>query len=177
VIYCDIKVFRAAKLLVNHLKAKAPEHMFRQIETFITDLLGENSPKTLDEQEVRVACAALLVHCAKADGYQSEDEEQKLREILTKRFKLSSADTDTLIEEAQKREEDAVDIHTFTRILHANLDRDGRHQIVRFLWEITHADGNIDHNERSIVTLVASLLHVEVQDAVALRQDVTDNKS
>ena len=150
--------------------------MLRQIETFITDLLGDSPPQTLDEQEIRVACAALLVHCAKADGHQSEDEEQKLREILTRRFKLSSGETDTLIQEARRREADAVDIHRFTWVLHKNLDRAGRREIIRLLWEITHADGNIDHNERSVVTLVARLLHVEMQDAVSLRQDVTTNK-
>ena len=107
--------------------------MLRQIETFITDLLGDSPPQTLDEQEIRVACAALLVHCAKADGHQSEDEEQKLREILTGRFKLSSGETDTLIQEARRREADAVDIHRFTRVLHKNLDRAGRRDIIRLL--------------------------------------------
>lgn len=150
--------------------------MFLKIENFITDLLGENPPQNLDEQAIRLACAALLVHCAKADGYQSDEEGKMLRQILTRRFKLSSDDTETLIQEAEKREEDAVDVHRFTRVLHANLDRDGRHEIVRLLWEITLADGNIDYDERSMVTLVAGLLDVETQDAVALRHEVISAK-
>ena len=146
--------------------------MIRSIETFINDLLGDDPPQSLDEDHVQVACAALLVHCTRADGHQSEDEDRSLREILTKRFALSAKETEELIMVAARREKEAVDLHRFTRVLHENLDRDGRFEIVRLLWEITHADGKIDHSERSVVTLLAQLLHVEIHDAVALRRAV-----
>ncbi len=44
--------------------------------------------------------------------------------------------------------------------------------VVRLLWEISHADETIDQDERNLVTLVAGLLDVEIQEAVALRRDV-----
>ncbi len=146
--------------------------MLRNIETFINDLLGDDPPQSIDEEETQVACAALLVHCARADGHQSVEEERSMREILTKRFQLSSEETEELIKIASQQEKDAVDLHRFTRVLHENLDREGRLEIIRLLWALTHADGKIDHDERSVVTLVAQLLHVEVHDAVALRREV-----
>jgi uncharacterized tellurite resistance protein B-like protein len=146
--------------------------MLEKINTFIANLIGDNPLDRLGEAEMRVACAALLVHCAKADGYQSPEETARLREILTARYGLTGAEVDELIEEAERREAESVDVHKFTRVLHQNLDRAGRQEIVRLLWEISHADHNIDYDERRLVTLVAGLLDVEIHDAVALRRDV-----
>ncbi|MFM1815147.1 MAG: hypothetical protein RLZ98_1842 [Pseudomonadota bacterium] len=147
--------------------------MLKDIRNFISDLIGEAVPAVLDGEEERVACAALLVHAARIDGGLSEAEEAKAREILAGRFGLTSEETDTLISEAAAREAEAVDVHRFTRVLYRHLDREGRKEIVRLLWEITHADGSIDHEERGVVGLVARLLHVEVHDAVALRRSVS----
>ena len=42
--------------------------MFEKIQAVFADLLGDASPSSLEADEIRIACAALLVHCAKADG-------------------------------------------------------------------------------------------------------------
>ena len=146
--------------------------MLEKIQGLLADLLGETPPDALEGEEIRIACAALLVHCARADGYQSSAETAKLREILTAQYGLSGDDVDELIKEAERREAQAVDVHKFTRVLHRNLDRAGRQDIVRGLWEISHADALIDHDERRLVTLVAGLLDVEIHEAVQIRRDV-----
>lgn len=151
--------------------------MLRQFQTLIDDILGAAQAATLDEEEVPIACAALLVHCAKADGHRSSEEDAKLRELLAAHYGLSSGDTQALIDEAERREAQASDVHRFTRVLHEALDRDGRLAVVRLLWEISHADNSIDHDERTIVNLVASLLHVELADVVALRRHVAGRGS
>ncbi len=146
--------------------------MLQKIQGFLADLLGEEPPGSIGVDEVRIACAALLMHCARADGYQSPAETAKLRDILIGQYGLSDGEVDELVAEAEKREADAVDVHKFTRVLHRNLDRGGRQDIVRFLWEISHADELIDHDERRLVTLVAGLLDVEIHEAVQIRRDV-----
>lgn len=147
--------------------------MLRQISSFIDNLVSETPPAALDKDEIPVACAALLVHCAHADGHKSQVEDQKLCEVLTEHYGLAPKDAEVVIADAENRQAEAIDLHRFTRVLHRNLDRDGRMEIVRLLWEITHADGTIDHDERSAVALVARLMNVEVKDAVALRHNVT----
>jgi uncharacterized tellurite resistance protein B-like protein len=146
--------------------------MFEKIRAVLSDLMGEASPSSLEADEIRIACAALLVHCAKADGDQSPAETAKLREVLTGHYGLGDEEVDELVAEAERREAGAVDVHKFTRVLHRNLDRAGRMDVVRLLWGISHADETIDQDERNLVTLVAGLLDVEIQEAVALRRDV-----
>lgn len=146
--------------------------MLKHFKALIDDVLADNKPTGLSDDEVQLACAALLVHCAWADGDKSDAEDAKLREILGERYGLDRADTDTLIADAEQRVADTGDLHKFTWVLHQHLDRDGRLEVVRLLWEIGHADANIDHDERAAVNLVASLLDVEIADAVALRRRV-----
>lgn len=146
--------------------------MLKQFKALLDDVLSDQKPTGLSDEEVQIACAALLVHCALADGHKSEVEDAKLRAVLAERYSLSAEDVRALIDDAEQRAADAGDLHKFTWVLHQNLDRDGRLEVVRLLWEIGHADDNIDHDERAAVNLVASLLDVELADAVALRRRV-----
>ncbi|MFY0615778.1 MAG: TerB family tellurite resistance protein [Hyphomicrobiaceae bacterium] len=146
--------------------------MLKHFKSLIDDVLGDQKPTGLSAEEVQIACAALLVHCANADGHRSDVEDSKLRAVLADRYSLPPEDVGALIDDAEQRVADAGDLHKFTWVLHQNLDRDGRLEVVRLLWEISHADDNIDHDERAAVNLVASMLDVELADAVALRRRV-----
>jgi uncharacterized tellurite resistance protein B-like protein len=144
--------------------------MLRKIEVFFNRILNEGPNKKLDAREIEIATAALLAHCAKADGEQSAEEAAHLRTVLGEHFDLSRAEINSVIEAAEARERDAIDLHQFTRVLHRSLDRTARIHMVRLLWEIADADGHIDTDERRMVSLTAQLLDVEVHDAVAARQ-------
>ncbi|CFX12961.1 conserved protein of unknown function [Candidatus Filomicrobium marinum] len=146
--------------------------MIASIENFLNGLIGNQTVEQLDERELNVACAALLVHCAKVDGEQCRIEDKKIREILSNSFDLSGSDVDAVIETATAQQENAVDLHRFTRVIHKSMDREGRLRVVRLLWEMANADGTIGPEERNLVSVMAQLLDVEGHDAVALRQDV-----
>jgi uncharacterized tellurite resistance protein B-like protein len=146
------------------------EPMLRKIEVFFNRLLNEGDSQKLDTHEIQIASAALLAHCAKADGEQSPEETAHLKTVLGEKFDLTGAEVDSVIEAAEAREREAIDLHRFTRVLHRSLDRDARIHMVQLLWEIADADGLIDSDERRMVSLTAQLLDVEVHDAVAARQ-------
>ncbi len=144
--------------------------MLRNFETFLGSLFDDNATAVTDEEELRVATAALLVHCANADGSRSASEDARLMRILEEHFELGPAEATAVIAAAEAQERDAIDLHRFTRVLHQRLDRDGRQRMVGWLWELANADGKIDASERQMVSLAANLLDVEIHDSVALRQ-------
>lgn len=146
--------------------------MLRKIEVLFNRIMRESENKKLDAREIEIASAALLAHCAKIDGEQCIAEAAHLKTVLGERFALTPAEIDSVIEAAEARQRDAIDLHQFTRVLHQSLDRDARIHMVRLLWEIADADGRIDSDERRMVSLTAQLLDVEVHDAVAARQAV-----
>lgn len=152
--------------------------MLAKLETFLKSLTsGEaDAAAKLEPDEVRVASAALLVHVARADGDQSARENTVMRDVLARRFELEGTDAETVITAASAEHDRAVDTHTFTRVLHENLDFDQRREIIRMLWEVADADGTIDSDEKNAVSLAATLLHVEPHEAVALRRDVASRR-
>ena len=94
----------------------------------------------LREEELRLAAAALLVHATAIDGEVAPEERRKLRALLQTHFGLGDDETRRLIREAEVREHDAVDLYRFTSVLCAQLDQDGRKQIIEMLWKVAMAD-------------------------------------
>ena len=89
----------------------------------------------LREGELRLAAAALLVHALAIDGEVANEERRKLNALLQTHFRLGEDETRRLIREAIVGTHAAVDLYRFTSVLCAQLDQDGRNQIVEMLWE------------------------------------------
>ncbi len=147
--------------------------MLRNLESFLSELFDNRRDEITSEEELRIASAALLIHCARADGIRSEAEYDLLKEILSAQYGLADEQIEHIVALAEDREHHAIDMHRFTRVLHQRLDRGGRQQMVKWLWQIANADGTIDRAERNTIALAASLLDVETRDSVALRQAAT----
>ena len=94
----------------------------------------------LREEELRLAAAALLVHATAIDGEVANEERRKLNALLQTHFGLGDDETRRLIREAIVRDHGAVVLHRFTSVLCAQLDQNGRKQIIEMLWEIAMAD-------------------------------------
>ena len=126
----------------------------------------------LREEELRLAAAALLVNATAIDGEVAPEERRKLETLLQTHFQLGDEESRRLIREAEVREQEAVDLYRFTSVLCAELDQDGRKQIIEMLWEIAMADGVVHEFESNLVWRVAELLGVSARDRVLLKKTV-----
>lgn len=126
----------------------------------------------LREEELRLAAAALLVHATAIDGEVATEERRKLKALLQTHFGLGDDEARRLIREAIVRDHGAVDLHRFTSVLYAQLDQDGRKQIIEMLWEIAMADRVVHEFESNLVWRVAELLGVSARDRELLRKTV-----
>ncbi|HFB2048400.1 MAG: TerB family tellurite resistance protein [Hyphomicrobiaceae bacterium] len=149
--------------------------LFKIKELFASNLRNYKS-RELNSLKVEVACAALLIHCSKLDGKQSIEETTYLKSLLSKHFNLSHSEIELLVNNADMKEKNSIDLHQFTRVLHDNMNREDRIEMVQMLWEMANSDGNIDSEERHMVSLTAQLLEVELQDSVAARQKARAKK-
>ena len=78
------------------------------------------SKKLIDQSEeifdtIEMATAVLLIEIARADFHQDEYEDKKIIELLEVHFSISHADAQSLFEAGQKKADDAVSLHEFTR--------------------------------------------------------------
>jgi uncharacterized tellurite resistance protein B-like protein len=151
--------------------------MLEEIKRLFADLRGGGKhAHHFDDNDYRVAAAALLVHVATLEGDLSAAARDKLRAILKARFSLTDELTDELIEAAAAADREAVDFYHFTNLLMRTLNEQGRLQVVEMLWEIAFVDGAISEFEDNVMWRVADLLAVSPRERIALRQRVVGKK-
>lgn len=148
--------------------------MFDKLAEIFNGVFETQSPE--NQMDFKTALAALLVHACRIDGERQNVENNRLRALLQKRFALSDFETEWLVTEAEKSDAEAVDLYRYTSTISQELDQDGRRDVVRMLWEVVLADGELDEFESNLVWRVAELLGVSTRDRVMLRKSVEDGK-
>lgn len=147
--------------------------MLHTIRSFIAELAGDAKPADrFEDNDYRLAAAALLVHALVVDGIISPVERRKLHSVLKYRFNLEDAATDELIDEAMLVEGEAVDLYRFTSLINRSLDEEGRRRIVEMMWELIYADGRVNEFEDNLVWRVADLLGISSRERIELKQQV-----
>jgi uncharacterized tellurite resistance protein B-like protein len=150
--------------------------MFESIRKLIAGD-GDKHPERYDENDYRLAAAALLMHAATIDGSVSQVERDKLHAVIVQRFDLNDASADELIEKATAAEREAIDLYKFTARLNRTLDHPGRARIVEMLWQIVCADGVITEFEDNLVWRAADLLGISRNERIALREQVMGSRA
>jgi uncharacterized tellurite resistance protein B-like protein len=151
--------------------------MLDSFRNFISDLTGgEKHPGRFEENDYRLAAAALLIHACTIDGEMGTSEREKLRAVLKSRFALDDAATDELIDAGTLAEHEAVDFYHFTSLINRSLDEPGRLGIVEMMWEIVLSDGRATEFEDNLMWRAADLLGVSPRDRIAIRRRVAGEK-
>lgn len=146
--------------------------MFESLKKLIAGDGGKH-PAGFDENDYRLAAAALLVHTAAIDGNISDGERAKLHSIIKQRFDLDDDATDQLVAAATTAEERAIDLYQFTSRLNRSLDEQSRVRMVEMMWQIVYADGKVTEFEDNLVWRAADLLGISGNERIALRQRVS----
>lgn len=152
--------------------------MFESFRRLIVELADVGEPtRRFDEDDCRVAAAALLVHAAAIDGNITPAERERLHAIVKQRFALDDAGTDELMEEATAAENEAVDLYHFTSAINRCLDEEGRLRIIEMMWQVAFADGAISEFEDNLLWRAGDLLGVSARERIELRIRVAGEQS
>ena len=152
--------------------------MLQSLKRFLSDLaVGEKDPNRFEDNDYRLAAAALLIHAATIDGEMSEVERNRLVGVIKLRFNLDDEAADELVAEATAAEQQAIDLYHFTSLLDRTLDEGGRQQIIEMMWQVAYADGRVTEFEDNLIWRAADLLHVPSEARIALRRRVAESSS
>lgn len=147
--------------------------MLSKLRKFLIKSSGSNTDEAhFDASDQQVAQAALMFHVIAADGMIYDEEKAKLRQILEANYGLSKKESDQLFEEAKRADREAIDLYSFTSILKRTLSEDERLALVKNLWEMVYADGEIHELEDNVVWRIAELLAIAKRDRMELKRDV-----
>jgi uncharacterized tellurite resistance protein B-like protein len=125
---------------------------------------GAPSAVVDQNQELRLAAAALLVEAARLDGEVDAAERQAIAEQLSAFFNLEGEETDALIEAARAKAKESSQLYSFTRVITDRFSEEERVRMIEMLWTVAYADGRLHDYEASLVRRVAGLIHVADRD-------------
>jgi uncharacterized tellurite resistance protein B-like protein len=151
--------------------------MLKEIKSFFADLTGGKEVAHFEDNDYRLAAAALMVHVATLEGELSQASRDKLHGLLKSRFELDDALTEELIDAAVAADHEAIDFYHFTSLLNRALNEGGRQRIVEMMWEMVYADGRVTEFEDNVMWRVSDLLGVSARERIGLRNQVAGEQS
>ena len=151
--------------------------MIKRIEQFFRQLSASNASEDCSPQQIHLATAALLVEVATIHQNFLESERQQLQTSLCDQCQLSAEEAAELIAEARQASAESASLHEFTRQINQCFEYEDKLQLVRNLWEVAWADGNLDKYEEHIIRRITDLIHVSHRDFIQMKIQVRDGSS
>lgn len=145
--------------------------MLNRIARFMESRLKSSGGSTgpLSEEDKQLAAAALLMEVAAADTVFDERELQTFKRELAKTYQLSDDEVDELQKRAESHQEDATSLFQFTQIVNDQCSREEKFALIRSMWQIALADGQLDKYEEHIIRRVADLIYLSHTDFLVAR--------
>ena len=140
--------------------------LFRQLMRALEAPVAQRDP------DPKLSVAVLLVEAARQDDVFEPRERQVIEQLLAHQFDLSTEECLTLVEAAERRVAEMVQIHGHTRDVFESTTPAERIQLVEMLWEVAYADGVLDPEEDLLIRRIAGLIAVEDRERVLARQRV-----
>jgi len=125
------------------------------------------------DAELHLAAAALLTEAALMDGHADEDEVRTISALLMEQFGLSAPEAGELVAEGRQTAEQSGQLYAFTRVIKDRFSHEERVRMIEMLWEVTMADGEVDHFESNLIRRVTGLLYVSDRESGEARKRVS----
>ena len=120
------------------------------------------------ERDVTVAVCALFIEMGRIDETFTEQEMAKVMSILTDKYGLSAVEAQALMDEADRKLEESVDLWQFARVINEHFSIPQKEKLIERLWRIVYVDGKMDEYEHYLMNKMSKLLrlsHKQLIDA------------
>ncbi|XQW85568.1 TerB family tellurite resistance protein [Thalassotalea piscium] len=148
--------------------------MITKIKLFINALILENESLPTDELSIEMASTVLLCEVMRADGKLELQEMIQLAQIISHRFNLTQDEVELLIKEAMHTSESATDFYTFTSKINATYAIEDKIEMVKHLWLLALADGEVSAIEQHTIRRIADLLHLRQSEYIQAKDIIID---
>jgi uncharacterized tellurite resistance protein B-like protein len=115
---------------------------------------------------VQLAAAALLIELSRADFKQSPEEQQAIEKALQKKFEFSQQEIATLVELADLENQQSTSLYEFTLLINENYNQEQKFALLKTLWEVAIADGEISKYEDHLIRKIADLIYAPHSDFI-----------
>jgi uncharacterized tellurite resistance protein B-like protein len=127
---------------------------------FAKHLSPADDSEAVNEQQLHLATAALLVEISRADGKVDAAEQAAISRAIAKVFAIDESKSNELIQLASLEIEDSTCYHQFTSLINKNFSKQQKHQVVEMMWEVAYADAEMEKYEEQLLRRLSDLLYV-----------------
>jgi len=129
-------------------------------QSLANDLTESSAEQNSEEVTIEVACAVLLCEVMRADGHFDQHEQAKLALLLVEQFNLNEDEVKQIIDQALIQSEQATDFYRYTSKINEHFTIEQRITVVKQLWNMAYADGELASIEEHVIRKIADLLHL-----------------
>ncbi|MGU3573959.1 TerB family tellurite resistance protein [Brucellaceae bacterium C25G] len=124
------------------------------------------------QDDPRLAATALLLHIMDVDGDRRRAERDLLYKTLSQAFGLHRDAVHHLISDAEKADQEAIDIYGFAMVLKRHLNPTARLEFIELMWTMVYSDEEAHELEDAIMERLSDLLEVTEKDRNAIRHSI-----
>ena len=110
-----------------------------------------------------ILIAALLIHAARIDENYTEAEKKIITKAIMDLNKFSYEQSEKILNEAEKKEEESNQIVEFTREIKKH-SIEFRLKVIEIIWKIVYSDGTSDNYESNLIRRICGLLYISDKD-------------
>ena len=139
-----------------------------------------NKQEVIEEREVDKvvsACISLMIEVSLADQSIDESEIESLKKTLSNKFDIKKAEISSLISAGKESQEESTSLYEFTRVVNDDFSFEEKYSLIKSMWEIAFADGNIDKYEEYVIRKVSDLIYISHDDFIKAKLEVKNENS
>jgi len=139
--------------------------------TKIKQLLNAFIAEEHIEFDNTLAIVCLLCEVCTADKQNTKEEEAAVVHTLEKLIDIDQEKAAQLLQTGMEEIENSHSVFDFTSQL-SELDADMRVALIKAMWEVAYADGELDPMEEALIRKVAALLYVTHSDFIRTKLEI-----
>jgi uncharacterized tellurite resistance protein B-like protein len=152
--------------------------MIGKLKTLFEQIGAKNKDASITSPiSKNLITAALMIEVMQADFSLDERERQAFISVLKLSFDLDENEVIELEELAHAKVEEATSLYEFTRQINDNFSAGEKLELIKNMWRVAFADGEIDRYEDGVIRRVAELIYVAHSDFIRMKLEVKNAQS
>ena len=130
---------------------------------------SNQSDEKIPSFEIELTAAVLAYEIARSDGEIGEEELVLLMDEIKIISNKVGKNEDEILKIIEIYSKDSVSFHEFVEDINKNYNKDEKHSLIKFMWDIAFADGKLDVNEERLIRRLANLIKIKDIEVLKLK--------
>ena len=119
--------------------------------------------------EIELTAAVLAYEVARSDGEISDTELNVLMEEISIISEKVGKDESEILKIIKIYSENSVSFYEFVHDINKNYSKEEKILLLKFVWKIAYADGQLDVNEEKLIRRLAELIKIKDMEVLKLK--------